>query len=89
VVKVEVPCKLPPKVLIETVKRQTMGCPEKMVCYDTPNAAILAKNVSALRAWILEVRARCENAVDSGIPLRLTPDAGMGPRAPGDLGGER
>ena len=89
VTKIEVPCKLPPKLLLEAVKRQAEGCPEKMVCYDIPNAGLIAKNVAALKDWIREVRARCEKGVDSGPTSQAGSDAGTRPRAPGDSRGER
>jgi len=89
VTKVEVPCKLPPKLLLEAVKRQAEGCPEKLVCYDIPNAGLLAKNLAALKDWIREVRLRCEKGVDAGPASMATSMPGTRPRASGDSGRDR
>lgn len=65
VVKVEMPCQLPPKTKLPAVTRQVADCPADWACYNTENAAKLAQRMATMRDWILETRRRCEPAPSS------------------------
>lgn len=59
VVEVERTCELPPKLKFEAFNRTEEGCPPEFVCYDRDNAAKIARRLSDMKDWILEVRRRC------------------------------
>lgn len=56
---VEVPCKLPPDIVVTKFRTTRKGCPEALICLDRKNAASLAQRLTAQRTWISEARARC------------------------------
>jgi hypothetical protein len=64
-VKVEVPCELPPQLKLPAVTRIEQGCPAEWACYDRENAGKLALRLSAMKDWILETRKRCSPAPSS------------------------
>lgn len=61
IIKVSIPCELPPKLVLPKVERTNDGCPESWVCYDPENAGKLAFRLASMRDWIREARIRCED----------------------------
>jgi hypothetical protein len=59
VMQVEKPCKLPPKLDLFPVERETDQCPDDFICFDAENAVKLVDRLTAMRGWIKEARARC------------------------------
>jgi len=60
-VQVENTCELPPKVMLDQVNRADCAEHPTWNCFSPAEAAKLAKNLAALKAWIRETRARCSN----------------------------
>lgn len=55
-------CSLPGPLSLPQAAPQVKGCPEKLICFDVPNAAALAQRESVMKQWIREARARCQPA---------------------------
>lgn len=59
-VKVEVPCRLPPKPSLPTVKSSDPKSEGLAVCYDKANAAKLLLVLTRLKRWQDEATAACK-----------------------------
>ena len=59
IIKIEKPCKLPPRLRLPAVRRSEAGCPAEHACYDKANAGALAHRLSKMKDWIVETRQRC------------------------------
>lgn len=65
VVTIEKPCDLPPIPPPLSLKTTTDGCPPETICFDKTTAAQLAKHLSELNQWVLQVKSRCSSPASS------------------------
>jgi hypothetical protein len=75
VVKIEKPCKLPPKLVLPAVSRTPceLSGGQVLVCFDKANAGRLAKREADMKDWIRETRKRCGLKPPTSRPARSLP----------------
>lgn len=70
-VEVEKACQMPPRVVLEPVRRSVCPGRPHWACFEPMEAGRLAANLSILKSWISEVQERCGPAnLPAALPAR-------------------